>query len=90
MFPDTSREMEQFRPIHIIGRTRQTIQLETLLQFKLGRYNVLFATDVVEEGLDVKACQYIINFDMPLTVRSYMQRRGRARAFNPHLGKYQA
>ena len=82
-----SWETELFRPIHIIGHTKQKLQLETLLQFKLGKYNVLFATDVVEEGLDVKGCQYIINFDLPDTVKSYIQRRGRARGAKPQIGE---
>lgn len=56
-----------------------------LSEFKTGKYNVLFATDVVEEGLDVKACQFVINYDLPATVKSFIQRKGRARAACPQI-----
>lgn len=41
--------------------------------------NLLFATDVVEEGIHVPNCSCVIRFDLPKTVRSYVQSRGRAR-----------
>lgn len=41
--------------------------------------NLLFATDVVEEGIHVPNCSFVIRFDLPKTVRSYVQSRGRAR-----------
>jgi dsRNA-specific ribonuclease len=70
------------RPTHVIGGYHMTIQGKRLLEFKTGIFNVLFATDIAEEGLDVRACQRVINFDLPCTVKSYVQRRGRARAQN--------
>ena len=71
-----------FRPMHIVGRCNQSIQLKTLQHFKAGNYNIVFATDVMEEGLDVRACKYVINFDLPGTLKSFVQRRGRSRADN--------
>jgi hypothetical protein len=47
-----------------------------------GKFNVLFASDIAEEGLDVKIVELIINFDSPETLKSLIQRRGRARARN--------
>ncbi|CAM0950731.1 unnamed protein product [Alopecurus aequalis] len=41
--------------------------------------NVLFTTDVAEEGIDVPACSCVIKFDLPKTTRSFVQSRGRAR-----------
>ncbi|GAB2276325.1 Belongs to the helicase [Dionaea muscipula] len=41
--------------------------------------NLLFATDVVEEGIHVPNCSCVVRFDLPKTVRSYIQSRGRAR-----------
>lgn len=70
------------RPCCIIGGFASHLQDRTLLEFKRGLYNVMFATDVAEEGLDVRACQRIVNFDAPNTVKSHVQRRGRARAKN--------
>lgn len=71
-----------FRPMHIVGRCNQSLQLKTLEHFKAGNYNIVFATDVMEEGLDVRACKYVINFDLPGTLKSFIQRRGRSRADN--------
>lgn len=39
----------------------------------------MFATDVAEEGIHVPNCSCVIRFDLPKTVRSYVQSRGRAR-----------
>lgn len=61
----------------------QTKHIRTILQ-KLRRRetNVLFATSVVEEGVDVEACQFIIAFDGLTTIKSYVQMKGRARQKN--------
>ncbi|KAK8543151.1 hypothetical protein V6N13_136315 [Hibiscus sabdariffa] len=54
-------------------------QKETLESFQSGKVNLLFATDVVEEGIHIPNCSCVIRFDLPKTVRSYVQSRGRAR-----------
>lgn len=41
--------------------------------------NFLLTTDVAEEGIDIPRCSCTIRFDLPTTVRSYIQSRGRAR-----------
>ncbi len=35
--------------------------------------NVLFATSVVEEGVDVESCSFVIAFDSIKTTKSYVQ-----------------
>ncbi|PRQ25534.1 putative ribonuclease III post-transcriptional gene silencing PAZ-Argonaute family [Rosa chinensis] len=55
------------------------LQKEILESFYSGKVNLLFATDVVEEGIHVQNCSCVIRFDLPKTVRSYVQSRGRAR-----------
>ncbi|RYH29805.1 hypothetical protein EON65_07275 [archaeon] len=75
-------KLPAFRPVHLVGGMKQKTQVETLAKFKVSEYNVVFATDVVEEGLDVKACKYVINFDLPFNVKSFIQRKGRSRASN--------
>jgi len=47
--------------------------------FKCGKLNLLIATSVVEEGIDVPACNLVICFDQPPNLKSFVQRRGRAR-----------
>lgn len=41
--------------------------------------NLLVATKVGEEGLDIQTCCLVIRFDLPETVASFIQSRGRAR-----------
>ena len=59
-------------------------QEEVLRKFrndkKRHEFNVLIATSVVEEGLDIPKCNVVCRFDFPQNYRSYVQSKGRARA----------
>ncbi|KAF5179568.1 Endoribonuclease dicer-like protein [Thalictrum thalictroides] len=55
------------------------MQKKALDSFRCGEVNLLFTTDVAEEGIHVANCSCVIRFDLPKTVRSYVQSRGRAR-----------
>ncbi|KXS12914.1 P-loop containing nucleoside triphosphate hydrolase protein [Gonapodya prolifera JEL478] len=54
-------------------------QNRVIFKFKKGRLNLMIATQVGEEGLDVQPCHLVIRFDIPRTTISYIQSRGRAR-----------
>ena len=54
-------------------------QRETLADFRQRRKNLIIATAVLEEGIDISACNLVIDFDMPPNLKSFVQRRGRAR-----------
>ena len=54
-------------------------QLMTIIKFKDGDLNCIFATSVAEEGLDIPDCNLIIRFDLYKTMIQYIQSRGRAR-----------
>lgn len=55
-------------------------QEEVLRQFRRHKFNLLIATCVVEEGLDIPKCNVVCRFDFPKSFRSYVQSKGRARA----------
>ncbi|AQK44734.1 dicer-like 103 [Zea mays] len=48
-------------------------------KFSSGEVNLLVATSVGEEGLDIQTCCLVVRFDLPETVNSFIQSRGRAR-----------
>lgn len=55
-------------------------QDKILRKFRNHEFNLLIATSVVEEGLDVPRCNLVVRFDFPMTFQSYVQSKGRARA----------
>ena len=59
----------------------------TKVQFLIKEYfnmqvNIIIATSILEEGLDVQSCNLVIRFDPCPTVCSFIQSRGRARMQN--------
>ncbi|KAL1922179.1 uncharacterized protein VTP21DRAFT_9718 [Calcarisporiella thermophila] len=54
-------------------------QLQVIERFQKGEVNLLFATNVVEEGIDIQPCNVVIRFDKFRTLIEYIQCRGRAR-----------
>jgi Fanconi anemia group M protein len=58
-------------------RMSQEEQMRTLKAFREGVYNVLVATSVGEEGLDIPECGLVIFYEPAVSGIRYIQRRGR-------------
>ncbi|MED6160030.1 hypothetical protein PIB30_047647 [Stylosanthes scabra] len=58
------------------------MQNEIVEEFRMGMVNIIVATSILEEGLDVQSCNLVIRFDPCPTVCSFIQSRGRARMKN--------
>ncbi|KAH8681172.1 RNase3 domain-containing protein [Xylariales sp. PMI_506] len=60
--------------------TRSYREQQNLVQeFHTGNLNVLVATSIAEEGLDIPDCNMIVRFDLYNTMIQYIQSKGRAR-----------
>jgi len=55
----------------------QKEQIKILEDFKLGKYNVLIATQIGEEGLDIIDCDEVIFYDSVPSAIRFIQRKGR-------------
>ncbi|KAL1509005.1 hypothetical protein ABEB36_003814 [Hypothenemus hampei] len=52
---------------------------EIIQAFENKEINVLCASNVLEEGVDISTCSLVVKFDSPEEYRSYIQSKGRAR-----------
>jgi hypothetical protein len=54
-------------------------QKTTLEDFRSQKCDMIIATNVLEEGIDISSCNLVICFNKPVNLKSFIQRRGRAR-----------
>ncbi|WP_417616508.1 ATP-dependent RNA helicase SrmB [Oceanisphaera sp.] len=59
------------------GEMEQEKRNEALGRFRIGRVNILVATDVASRGIDLPQVSHVINYDMPRTADVYVHRIGR-------------
>ncbi|KAK2490466.1 hypothetical protein MC885_014218, partial [Smutsia gigantea] len=64
----------EFKPV------TQNEQKEVISKFCAGKINLLIATAVAEEGLDIKECNIVIRYGLITNEMAIVQARGRARA----------
>lgn len=72
-------------PLSLASRIQPQAQRSILDKFRIGELNLLIATAVAEEGLDICHCSLVVRFTLPPTARQHIQSRGRARAPNSQL-----
>ena len=60
----------------------QSSREQMMLDFKSGRINVLFATDIVARGIDIDDIEMVINYDVPHEAEDYVHRVGRTARAN--------
>uniref|UniRef100_A0A8D2L252 RNA helicase n=1 Tax=Varanus komodoensis TaxID=61221 RepID=A0A8D2L252_VARKO len=58
----------------------QNEQREVIEKFRTGKINLLIATTVAEEGLDIPECNIVIRYGLITNETAMIQARGRARA----------
>ncbi|CAF1083057.1 unnamed protein product, partial [Didymodactylos carnosus] len=79
-------EYNCIQPKHIAGTKSFGIELpmnakyqrQLISDFRTGNINVLIATSVIEEGLDIPQCNLVFRFNKPNNFSSYMQSKQNA------------
>ena len=62
------------------GGMEESEQVRILERFHSGKYNLLVSTSVLEEGLDVTECNFVIRYQNVSNEIAQVQAKGRARA----------
>lgn len=64
------------------NQTNKQEREKILRHFKLGHSKLLFATDLAARGLDIPDLTYVINFEIPSELNTYIHRSGRTGRMN--------
>ncbi|KAH0775683.1 hypothetical protein KY290_007094 [Solanum tuberosum] len=81
LLPELSGWRTEYTAGHasVVQSQSRKIQNKIVKEFRKGVENIIVATSILEEGLDVQSCNLVIRFDPSATVCNYIQSRGRAR-----------
>ena len=88
---DALEQLEDARVSRFVGQSSRGIdkgfsqkkQVEVLEGFRNNEFNILVATQVGEEGLDIPECNLVIFYDCVPSVVPYIQRKGRTGRRSP-------
>ncbi|KAM3244644.1 hypothetical protein ACQJBY_056134 [Aegilops geniculata] len=56
---------------------RESTRRKTLAAFKEGKIDVLIGSDIMARGIHIDGLRYVINYEMPQYVKTYIHRAGR-------------
>lgn len=59
------------------GLQRQSVRSKTLKAFRDGDVQVLVSSDAMTRGMDVEGVRNVINYEIPLYIKTYIHRAGR-------------
>ena len=87
---DTLKDKKNSRPVIFIGQAKrkgkgmsQKEQIDVIRRFRSGEFNILIATSIGEEGLDIEETDVVVFYEtVPSEIRS-IQRAGRTARTRP-------
>lgn len=68
----------QCQPLHLHAKMQQRQRLKHLDRFQQRDNAVLIASDVAARGLDIPDVKYVIHYQVPRTIETYIHRSGRS------------
>ena len=87
----SERTFAWISPVCLLGHCKNDSESMTMAQqngilcdFKDGKTNVMVATSVAEEGIDIPCCNLVVRMEPAQTVIQFVQARGRARYKTSH------
>ena len=70
-------EARGFNVAPLSGDLAQTLRERTINRLKMGKLDIVVATDVAARGIDVDRITHVVNYDIPYDTESYVHRIGR-------------
>ncbi|KAI1084855.1 P-loop containing nucleoside triphosphate hydrolase protein [Whalleya microplaca] len=61
----------------LTSTTPYTTRRQTIRSFLAGKLRIIVASDLVARGIDLPSLDHVVNYDMPVSVASYVHRVGR-------------
>ncbi|GIM00392.1 hypothetical protein Vretimale_5179 [Volvox reticuliferus] len=73
----TTLSREGYKVAQLHGQRSQAERNQAVADFRSGKAQVLVATDVAARGLDIRSLPYVVNYDFPSRLETYVHRVGR-------------
>lgn len=76
-FLHTTLRNENYKTVMLHGKMDQEERDRALKEFRAGKEQILVATDVAARGLHIRGLPYVVNYDFPSRIETYIHRVGR-------------